>query len=116
MLPFFAQIMQLFARLSAGHFGTFGFGVFLEEEVSLGSLVKLCGEDRTGKSALLHHMAVQCVLPKQVPGGGGGKVAFVTTNCGVNVHMMCPCSPSDCSAFTKCKVCWWSMSAFINFT
>ena len=80
--------MQLFARLGARHFGTFGFGVFLEEEVSLGSLVELCGEDGTGKSALLHHMAVQCVLPKQVPGGGGGEVAFVTTNCGVSVHMM----------------------------
>ena len=65
--------MQLFTRLSAGHFGTFGFGVFLEEEVRLGSLVKLCGKDRTGKSALLYHMAVQCVLPKQVPGGVGGE-------------------------------------------
>ena len=80
--------MQLFARLGARHFGTFGIGVFLEDEVSHGSLVELCGEDGTGTSALLHHMAVQCVLPKQVPGGGGGEVAFVTTNCGVNVHMM----------------------------
>ena len=80
--------MQLFARLSARQFGAFGIAVFLEDEVSHGSLVELCGEDGTGKSALLHHMAVQCVLPKQVPGGGGGEVAFVTTNCGVNVHLM----------------------------
>ena len=82
------RTVQLFARLGARHFGTFGFGVFLEDEVCHGSLVELCGEDGTGKSALLHHMAVQCVLPKQVPGGGGGEVAFITTNCGVNVHMM----------------------------
>ena len=99
--------------------GTFGFGVFLEEEVSLGSLVELCGEDWTRKSALLHHMAVQCVLPKQSTRGGRGEreeVAFITTNCGVNVHMMCSCSPTDCSAFTKLEMCWWNMSAFLNLT
>lgn len=80
--------MQLFARLGAGNLGTFGIGVFLEDEVSHGSLVELCGEDGTGMSTLLHHMAVQCVLPKLVPGGAGGEVVFVTTNCGVNMHMM----------------------------
>lgn len=80
--------MQLFARLGARNLGTFGIGVFLEDEVSHSSLVELCGEDGTGMSTLLHHMAVQCVLPKQVPGGGGGEVVFVTTNCSLNVHMM----------------------------
>ena len=78
----------MFARLGARNLGTLGIGVFMEDEVSPSSLVELCGEDGTGMSTLLHHMAVQCVLPKQVPGGGGGEVVFVTTNCGVNVHMM----------------------------